>query len=120
MAHSAIDLQQLLQKCFDNHELVNQLVSRFQVSLEHYEAELSETLQTGDFQALGALAHRLAGESGTMCAWSIHETAKALCQSCRTMQLELVDELLDQLAGDIDCIRQSDEQTALPSTLSVH
>lgn len=105
MIGSNSNLDQLRDKCFGNEELVLKLISRFDKSLSIYENDLREASEANDYELVHSLGHRLAGESGTMCAWKIHESAKQLCELCRSSSFELAENLILELMVEIQRFR---------------
>ncbi|MBT5019712.1 MAG: Hpt domain-containing protein [Planctomicrobium sp.] len=105
MIESDSNLDQLREKCFDNEDLVLKLISRFDKSLSIYEIELGQASETQNYELIHSLGHRLAGESGTMCAWKIHESAKQLCELCRSLSFDLIETLIQELTVEMQRFR---------------
>jgi two-component system sensor histidine kinase/response regulator len=88
----AIDLTQLRTIVGDDQAFVQELCQTFLVSSTKIVEELRRALTAGDRVVLGAMAHKLKGGSGSVCAHRVGDLAAALERSARTGALpELVD-----------------------------
>jgi two-component system sensor histidine kinase/response regulator len=109
----AIDLAQLRTIVGDDQAFVQELCRTFLVSSTKIVEELRRALTAGDRMILGAMAHKLKGGSGSVCAHRLGDLAAALERSARSSALpELVDAVEQICLAVQDCAGFIEAQVA--------
>jgi HPt (histidine-containing phosphotransfer) domain-containing protein len=112
-APQAIDLARLRTIVGDDREFVQQLCRTFLASSARIVDELRLALAGSDRERLGAMAHKLKGGSGSVCAQRVGDLAAALERNARTRPLpELSDSIEQILAALQECAGFIEAQVA--------
>ncbi len=100
-AAQAIDLARLRAIVGEDHEFVQELCRTFLASSGRIVDELRRALAVDDRALLGALAHKLKGGSGSVCAQRVGDLAAVLERSSATRSAVDLGELVEQIVAAI-------------------
>jgi HPt (histidine-containing phosphotransfer) domain-containing protein len=73
-----IDARELLDRCMDNIELAERVLSKLQSRFESDMAELERTFAGKDLKAMASVAHRLKGAAANVAAHGLRDCAAEL------------------------------------------
>jgi HPt (histidine-containing phosphotransfer) domain-containing protein len=73
-----IDARELLDRCMDNIELAERVLTKLQSRFESDMVELEQTLAAKDMKALAGVAHRLKGAAANVAAHGLRNCAAEL------------------------------------------
>ena len=97
----AIDLTRLRLIVGDDDQFVQELCQTFLASSDKIIEELRRALTADDRALIAALAHKLKGGSGSVCAQRVGDLAAALERNCTTRPLPELRESIEQISGAV-------------------
>jgi PAS domain S-box-containing protein len=95
----AIDLARLRAIVGDDREFMQQLCRTFLASSSRIIEELRRALAGSDRARLGAMAHKLKGGSGSVCAQRVGDLAAALERNARTLPFPELSDSIEQICA---------------------
>jgi HPt (histidine-containing phosphotransfer) domain-containing protein len=91
-----------------------QLLAMLMASLETIPQELAQQLQTGNWSAIAAIAHKLKGSSRLCCTRALESLVQRMELAAKAQEGELLREMLQELKQCTQALRQVHQ--AMPST----
>jgi len=97
MSKKAIDIDDVLERVQDDHELLMELFDIFQEDFAEKRKTMDDFIQQGDFEQIRNMVHSLKGAAGNISAVDIHATCAKLEHLAESNDLEGIKSLMGSL-----------------------
>jgi len=97
---SALDLDELVDRCMGNLEFVDRVLTKFQQRFGEHLDELEQAVAQDDAERVALLAHRLKGESASVAAGALRDRAGEIEALGRAGRIASIPDCLQRLRGD--------------------
>lgn len=97
---SALDLDELVDRCMGNLEFVDRVLTKFQQRFGENLDELERALAQKDTERVVLIAHRLKGESASVAAGALRDRAGEIEALGRAGHISNIPDCLQRLRGD--------------------
>lgn len=106
MSENIIDCNQLKEKCFNNLDLIDQLLNQFVQNADDHLEKLIAAFEKQDWDGIRRISHRFAGESGTMCANRIHVKVREIHDIAARESAVQIQTLITELSEQVSELKE--------------
>ena len=96
------DIDSLLSRCMDNHELLEKILNKFEANATKYLEDIEKSVEAADAEQVGRMAHSLKGVAANLSAEALRKVAFEIEQIAKLGDLANVGQCLEKLRNEIN------------------